>query len=218
MPRHLKLQLSLLCVVGACSPKHEHAFERPSDRASAPAGPLDNQPQEDSTLSNRGSLPGVVVWRENTMWVHVLSGDSLRFEDVSSECCPVSNQYLGTLPSGHLVVESSYEDGTKVSVIDPRSGAVTELPAKPVPSPSGRLIVAGDEDALSDDLLSVWRLVSTGWRREYVAPNQRDQYWAPRAIRWLNDSTVTLTQDFHDSTRIGLLQWRGGRWSLERGP
>jgi hypothetical protein len=150
--------------------------------------------------------------------VHLRTGDSLSFADVHDEYAGVSNRFVGILPSGHYVVASSYEDGTKVSVIDPTTGAVIEVAAPPVPSPSGRLIVAGDPDALYDDFLTVWRLDSTGWRREYAATQDPSHYWAPRAIRWVNDSTITLTRDFFDSTRAGLLQWRAGRWSLEPKP
>jgi hypothetical protein len=143
------------------------------------------------------------------------SGDSLRFADEHDDFAPVTNRLLDPLPSGHYVVMSQFEDGTRVSVIDPNTGALIELSAPPLPSPSGRLLVAADADALCDDFLTVWRLDSTGWQREYAAPNDFRVHWAPRSVHWIDDSTLALTQEFFDSTRACVLSRRDGRWMLQ---
>jgi hypothetical protein len=192
MLKHLGQSLLMFLVASACSRAHEDSSARPPLRTA-----------------------GVAVWRGDTLLVPVRSGDSLRFADEHDEYAPVTNRLLDPLPSGHYVVMSQFEDGTRVSVIDPNTGALIELSAPPLPSPSGRLLVAADPDALYDDFFTVWRLDSTGWQREYAAPNDFRVAWAPRSVRWIDDSTLALTQEFFDSTRASVLFRRDGRWMLQ---
>ncbi len=208
----------MVWLLGACASGRDRASERPDSASLRPSATPTSQPLSDSLVGDRRQASGVAVWHGDSLWVRLLTGDSLPFEEVHDEYAPVINRFLGILPSGHAVVQSTYEDGIKVTVIDRTTGSRIELPAPPIASPSGRLIVAGDEMALSDDVLTVWRLGLHGWQPEFSAPHDPTKYWAPRGVRWLDDSTITLTRDFFDSTSVWLLQSRAGRWSLEPRP
>jgi hypothetical protein len=156
-----------------------------------------------------------VVWRGDTMWVRLVSGDSMSFvNDSSNECCGVSNRFLGTLPSGHLVVETAYEDGISVSVIEPRDGRTVKVSAEPIPSPSGHFFATGDEDALSDELVTVWRLDTTGaWVEDYDEPQGGDYHWAPHQLHWLDDSTlIYVVGQSGSDTGVVYVERRGGHW------
>jgi hypothetical protein len=148
------------------------------------------------------------------MWVRLESGDSIPFvNEPSNECCRVSNRFLGALPSGHLVVETAYEDGISVSVIEPRYGRIKKVSAAPIPSPSGRLFATGDEDALSDDLVTVWRLDTTGDWVEEFDDTQSEAHWAPHQLHWLDDSTlIYVVGESGSDTGVVYVERRGGQW------
>ncbi|HWO89878.1 MAG TPA: hypothetical protein VNL98_12105 [Gemmatimonadales bacterium] len=136
------------------------------------------------------------------------------FIDIRSEDGNVTNTLLPPLPTGHLVVRSVFEDGIRVSVIEPSGRQIIEVPATPISSPDSRFFVAADEDALADDILSIWRLdPAIGWIREYVTTNGH-RAWAPRQVTWRDDSTVVYVRDFFnqaDSTIV--LARRARRWA-----
>ncbi len=153
------------------------------------------------------------------MWVHLQSGDSISFaNDTSEECCGVINSFLGTMPSGHLLVQTVYEDAISVSVIEPRHGHITKVGAKPVVSPSGRLFATGDEEGLFDNLVTIWALDTTGdWAREYYDTQGGYRFSMPSDLYWIDDSTLSYVHyDSDTSTAFVVLERRGGHWRHRR--
>ena len=162
-----------------------------------------------SVSAARGSR--FIVQRGDTIWVRLESGDSMSFvNEPDSGCCGISHRFLGTLPTGHLVVETAYEDGISVSVIDPHSGHIATVGGEPILSPSGHLFATINEESYSDDRVSVWRLDTThDWVHEYddtVGP-------MPDHLHWLDDSTLSSVVGAPGSdTGMVMVERRGGRW------
>ena len=154
------------------------------------------------------------------MWIRLQSGDSVSFaNDTSEECCGVSNSFLGTLPSGHLLIQTTFEDGIRVSIIDPRDGRTVEVSSRPIPSPSGRFFAAGGDELPSDEPVSIWRLdTASNWVQEYAASQGvRGDVWMPSELHWLDDTTLHYERDAPDTSGADItLVRRDGRWQQKR--
>jgi len=198
-------------VLAACSrtdaPPRAPATQRPN-----PTGVADTVRDSVSRASvDTAPDPRFAVWRGDTLWVRLASGDSIPFANVpDSDCCGVSNHFLGTLPSGHLVVETAYEDGISVSVIEPRHGHITAVGGEPLPSPSGRRFATNNEESYSDARVTVWRLDTTG---DWVDEFDDTQGPAPNHLQWLDDSTLScIVGESGSDTGVVMLERRGGQW------
>jgi hypothetical protein len=153
-----------------------------------------------------------------TVRFEIAGGKTIQFND-HDQFDPVSYSYVGLLESPALhVIERQYFEGSSFLFVDDRSGARTDSPGLPVPSPSGSRIVVTSIDleaGYGPTVIAIWRLEPHGLVQEYfhdlAAAN-----WGPTNPRWVDDTSVAFRREGLGSVDVGSaeLRLRGGIWVL----
>ena len=122
----------------------------------------------------------------------------LKFEDVCDELREDEGvryqfvDYLGDV--GHVLIQESYYEGRRYSLVDRKYGVRQRIDAIPVFSPDRvhfLTVDIGDEHGANR--LQIWRRRGQDWF-EMVWSFQPYEYWAEASARWLDDRSIKLTK------------------------